>query len=97
MLAPKKVSGKKITIYSLILIIVLAGVGILIYKNFIAQGKKGKAVLTPSPQEQILPSRLEVNFPGEVLKNPLLNNLKMHGQLPVEAGEQGRTNPFQKF
>ncbi len=96
MLAPKSISPKKLTIVisSLVAAIILIVIGFLIYKNFISQGEKEPSLigseLTPPPQ-------VEINFPEGIFNNNLFKNLKQYIQLPVEAGEQGRTNPFQKF
>ncbi len=72
----------------------MAVIGFLIYKNFINQEKEAPSLigakLTPPPQ-------LETNFPENIFNNNLFKNLKQYIQLPVEVGEQGRTNPFQKF
>lgn len=95
MLALKSINSKKliITISSLVAVIVLAVIGVLIYKNFNQEKKEPPLMgseLTPPPQ-------LETNFPEGIFNNNLFKNLKQYIQLPVEAGEQGRTNPFQKF
>jgi len=101
MLAQKTISKKKIIIYSVILALIFAVVFLAYwyfggqYSN--EQQKSGQNIyIAPAAG---LPSAGELGsaLSEKILDNPLFQKLKIHGRLPVEAGAEGRTNPFEGF
>lgn len=98
MLAPKALGKKKIIILSIVIAVVLAAAGFIIYKKFVSsEGGQSLIDATASGPGLTPPPRLETGLFEGVFKNELFKNLRQAVQLPIEAGEVGRTNPFQKF
>lgn len=95
MLTQKRISKKKITIYLVLIIIILAAIGYIIYRTFfMTSGKIEEPVISSTI---ILPSKVETSFKEEIFDSFLFRNLEIHGDLPVKVKEQGKTNPFESF
>jgi len=47
--------------------------------------------------EEMLNTEFNEELDSSVLKDSRLDELKSHGQLPVEPGQTGRSNPFEQF
>jgi hypothetical protein len=102
MLKPQPMSRKKLTLLLVVLLFFLSATIFLLYKNFLVKKRYFRETFQFG-RDSISERILEKEFaPFSKLINDLFQRedfkfLKIHGQLPVEKGETGRSNPFMPF
>jgi len=95
MLRNKKMASKKRSILVVVLIIVISGIGYLVYTNFFTtEVEVGQPIVKAKESVSITPG-LETNIDDSFLDSSPYVKLKQHGKLPVTVDSIGRRNPFQ--
>lgn len=79
----------------LIIILIVIIIGAVIWYFMLQKSSKPEEFISGPmipPNEQRI-KNIQLNL--DVLNNPLFKDLKIHGLLPVNSGETGKSNPFQ--
>lgn len=77
-----------------VLAVVFAVIGYLIYDNFLStEVEIGGSLITDTPGVKVTPG-LKTEIDASFLNSAPYVDLKQHGKLPVKVDRMGRSNPF---
>lgn len=93
MLKEKKMSKKKSTMLSLVMIVIIGIIGYLIYSNFFAS-KNLNTSGGQAPVDVVLLPGLNTTIANDFFDRKPYTGLTENGRLPVSPGPVGRINPF---
>lgn len=79
--------SKKV-IYAVVVLAILIVGGYFLYVNF---------ALTNEATPMAAAKNVNSDFKTDIFSNPQFLGLKTYVNLPVKAGQKGKTNPFMKF
>lgn len=91
MLVPKKASASRVTLLAILIVIILAVSGYVIYTRFIQTDK----VVDISNTIEVRPSPdINTDFSSDFISQAPYTDLVQNGKLPVQTSVTGRSNPF---
>jgi hypothetical protein len=104
MLKPTIDKKQKMLLVVLVIIFLITG-GILYWNygsksspdTYIPEDFYSEEVTGEIIDEEIIEQELGNSETLSVLEDPRFNQLKLHGQLPIEINEKGRDNPFEPY
>jgi hypothetical protein len=104
MLARKSLSQNRIAIFMAVIAIVWVVIGVIVYRNYFAKPKptvpKFNEVPVISDNKDTKPVKSgalanPVNITPSFLQDLKLTGLQVYGEVPLQVGETGRSNPFE--
>lgn len=93
MLLPKKITGTKKWILTLVIVALFGLIGYLVYDNFLSDVIRPDNTTKINIEPLVVPT-INTKFETDFLSQEPYINLKENGTLPVKAGKTGRPNPF---
>lgn len=94
MLVPKRMSATKSAFMMILIIIIISGIGYLIYTRFIqTEGTVDDSLGIGLLDIKQLPI-INTDFSSDFIHQPPYSILVQNGRLPVKASVTGRSNPF---
>lgn len=94
MLVIKRVNKKKIILLGLVILLALGISGYLIFNAYFSDKTNFIKPKIKFGSELVMIPKIETRFEADFLGKEPYIKLRQHGQLPVEVGSIGRSNPF---
>jgi len=105
MLARRNLSPQRLALYIGVIAVLWIIIGVVVYRNFLAKPKAPAS--TPSPLSQVsnininppttAPAAVPMILPKVLFRDPRFTGLKSFGEIPVEAKNVGKANPFERL